>query len=160
MNLLGNVQSPVENHDLVPSLQHIVTCRPHSRLPKCDDLLIVQIYSNPVNRMLTAPSSVQAEMSKVFHSSHRPIWHSSEQQVSTVHISSSRTTSMDNRCSEHKLVRSHSIRLPFNGTPSQGDLGEPICNCFRILIATGSPGMPRIWDLVQLLMEIPVHLPV
>ena len=33
------------------------------------------------------------------------------------------------------------------------------CNCHIVLIAPGGPGMPRFWDLVQLLMEIPLLLP-
>ena len=34
------------------------------------------------------------------------------------------------------------------------------CNCLIILIAPGWPGMPWFWDLVQLLTEIPLQLPV
>ena len=42
-----------------------------------------------------------------------------------LYISRSRPTSMENRWCEHKLVGSHSIRLPSNSTslrPSEGDL--------------------------------------
>ena len=33
------------------------------------------------------------------------------------------------------------------------------CNCIIILIASGWPGIPRFWDLVQLSTEIPLCLP-
>ena len=36
--------------------------------------------------MVTAPSGVQVDLLKMVHSSHRPFCHSSEPQVSTVHI--------------------------------------------------------------------------
>ena len=38
--------SPVENQDLVPSLQNIITCQAHSRMPKCDGQLVVQVESD------------------------------------------------------------------------------------------------------------------
>ena len=111
--------------DMVSSLQNIITCQAHSRVPKCDSGLLVQVNSDLINRMITTPSGVPGDLSKVVHSSYRPICHSSEPQHSTVHISSSRPTSMENRWCEHKLVGSHSIRLPSNSTslrPSEGDL--------------------------------------
>ena len=57
---------PAETCDLVPSLQNIIMCQTHSRVPKCDGRLIVQIKSDPINRMVTAPSGVQAGLSKWF----------------------------------------------------------------------------------------------
>ena len=64
----------------------------------------IQIFadvSDHINRVVTAPSGVQTDPSKVVHSSYRPICHLSEPQGSAVHIPSSRPTSMDNRCSKH-----------------------------------------------------------
>ena len=97
---------PVENHDLVS---------------ECDGRPTVQVKPSPVNRMVTASADVQTDLSLVIHLSCRLICHSSEPQNSTVHVSSPRPECLGHRCSKHKLVRSHSISLPSNGTPSQGD---------------------------------------
>ena len=112
--LSRGVCSPVENNDLVSSLQDIFTCQAHSRVPEHDGRLLVQVNSNPINRMGTSPSGVQAHLSKVVHSSHRPICHSSEPQGSTMYISSFRPISFEHRCPDHRLVRSHSLCLPSN----------------------------------------------
>ena len=77
-----------------------------------------------------------------------------------VHISSPRPTCLRHRCSEHKLVGSHSLWLPSHGSPSQGDKKIKQSNCLIILIAPGWPGMPWFWDLLQLSTEIPLQLPV
>ena len=53
--------------------------------------------------------------------SRRSVCHSSEPQSSTLHIASPRPKCLGHRCSEHKLVGSHSLCLPFHGSPSQGD---------------------------------------
>ena len=71
--------------------------------------------------MVTASAGVQTDLSKVVHSSCRSICHSSQPQNSIVCISSPRPTCLGHRCSEHKLVRSHCLCLPYHGSPSQGD---------------------------------------
>ena len=56
------------------------------------------------------------------HSTEWPlICHSSEPQRSTVRISCPRPKCLGHRCSEHKLDGSHCLRLPSDGSPSQGD---------------------------------------
>ena len=49
------------------------------------------------------------------------ICHSSEPQTPTVRVSSPRPECLGHRCSKHKLVRSHSLCLPSNSSPLQGD---------------------------------------
>ena len=100
----GDVRSPVEDHDLVPSLPDNLTSQTHSRVPKCDGRPSLQIESSPVNRMVTASAGVQTDLSQVVHSSCRSIFHSSEPQSSTLRISSPRPKCLGHRCSEHKLV--------------------------------------------------------
>ena len=90
----------------------------------------------------------------------RLICHSSEPQPSTVRISCPRPKCLGHRCSEHKLDGSHCLRLPSDGSPSQGDPKIRQCYCLIIVIAPGWPGMPWFWDLVQLSTEIPLQLPV
>ena len=72
--------------------------------------------------MVSASAGVQTDLSQVVHPSCGSICHSSEPQTSTVRVSSPRPKCLGHRCSKHKLVGSHSLCLPFNGSPSQGDL--------------------------------------
>ena len=61
----GDVRSPVENHDLVPSLPDNPKSQTHSRMSECDGRPI-QVKPNPVNRMVTASAGVQTVLSKWF----------------------------------------------------------------------------------------------
>ena len=80
----GNVHSPVEDHDLVPSLPDNLKSQTHSRVSECDGRPSVQVEPSPVNRMVTASAGVQTDLSLVVHSSFRSICHSPEPQSSTV----------------------------------------------------------------------------
>ena len=55
-SLSRDVRPSMENHELVSSIQNIATCQTHSRVPKCDRGLPVQINSNSVNRVVSTPS--------------------------------------------------------------------------------------------------------
>ena len=86
----GDVRSPVENHDLVPSLQDSIKSQTHSRMSECDGRPTVHVKPKPVNRMVTASAGVQTDLSQVVHPSCRSVCHSSEQQTATVRVSSPR----------------------------------------------------------------------
>ena len=120
----GDVCSPVENHDLVPSLQDNIKSWTHSRVSECDGRPTVKVKPGPVNRMVTASAGVQTDLSQVVHPSCRSICHSSEPQTATVRVSSSRPECLGHRWSEHKRVGSHCLCLPSYGSPSQGDLKD------------------------------------
>ena len=120
-SLSRDVCSPVEDHDLVPSLSHNIESQTHSRVPECDGQPSVQVKPSAVNRMVTASAGVQTDLSQVVHSSCRSICHSSEPQSSTLGISSPRSKCLGHTCSEHKLDGSHCLCLPYDGSPSQGD---------------------------------------
>ena len=80
-NSLGrDVHSPLEDHDLVPSLPDNLKSQTHSRVSECDGRPSVQVEPSPVNRMVTASEGVQTDLSQVVHSSCRSICHSSEPQ--------------------------------------------------------------------------------
>ena len=71
-----DVHSPVEDHDLVPSLPDNIKCQTHSRVSECDGQPSVQVESSAVNRIVTASAGVQTDLSQVVHSSCRPFCHS------------------------------------------------------------------------------------
>ena len=120
-SLSRDVCSPVEDHDMVPSLSHNIKSQTHSRVSECDGRPSVQVEPRAVNRMVTASAGVQTDLSKVVHSSCRSIFHSCEPQTSTVHTSSPRPKCLGHRCSEPKLDGSHCLCLPSDGSPSPGD---------------------------------------
>ena len=115
------VCSPVEDYDLMPSLSHNIKSQTHSRVSECDGRPSVRVQPSAVNRMVTASAGVQTDLPKVFHTSCRPICHSSDPQTFTVRISCPRPKGLGHRCSEHKLDGSHCLCLPSNGSPSQSD---------------------------------------
>ena len=104
--LNGDVCTPVENHDLVPSFSHDIESQAHSRVPECDGRPTFQVKSGTVDRMVTTSTGVQTDLPKVFHSPRGPICHSSEPQASTVRFSYPRPEGLGHRCSKHRLDRS------------------------------------------------------
>ena len=155
-SLSRDMCSPVEDHDLVPSLSHNIESQTHSWVPECDGRPSVQVEPSAVNRMVTASAGIQTDLPNVVHTSCRLICHSSEPQTSTVHISYPRPKCLGHRCSEHKLDGSHCLCLPSDGSPSQGDPKNQAMLLPDIVIAPGWPGMPWFWELVQLSTEVPL----
>ena len=120
-SLSRDVYSPVEDHDLVPSLPHNIESQAHSRVPECDGQPTVQVQPSAVNRMVSAPTGVQTDLPEVVHTSCRLICHSPEPQAPTVRVSYPRPKGLGHRCSKHKLEQPHGLCLPPYGSPSQGD---------------------------------------
>ena len=121
-NTLGrDVCSPVEDHDLVPSLSHNIESQAHSRVPECDGRPPIQVQPSAVNRMVSAPTGLQTDLPEVVHTSCRLICHSPEPQTPSIRVSYPRPKGLGHRCSEHKLDQPHSICVPSYGSPSQGD---------------------------------------
>ena len=120
-SLSRNMCSPVEDHDLVPSLPHNIESQAHSRVPECDGRPTVQVQPSAVNRMVSASAGVQTDLPEVVHTSCRLICHSPEPKTSTVRISCPRQKGLGHRCSKHKLDEPHGLCLPSYGSPSQGD---------------------------------------
>ena len=70
------MRSPVEDHDLGPSLRHNIESQARSRVPECDGRPTVQVQPSAVNRMVSAPTGVQTDLPEVVHTSCRLICHS------------------------------------------------------------------------------------
>ena len=51
-SLSGDVCSPVEDHDMMPSLSHNIESQTHSRVSECDVRPSVQVEPSSVNRMV------------------------------------------------------------------------------------------------------------
>ena len=135
----GDVHSPVEDHDLVPSLPDNAKSQTHSRVSECDGQPPVQVEPSSVNRMVTASVGVQTDLSQVVHSSCRSICHLPEPQSSTVRVSSPRAKCFGYRCSEHKLVGSRCLCLPSHGSPQ----GDPKSHAMQLPDHRSSPRLAR-----------------
>ena len=120
-SLSGDVCTPVEDHDLVPSFSHNIESQAHPRVSECHGRSTVQVEPGTVHRMVTTSTGVQTDLPKVVHSPRGPICHSSEPQAPTVCVSYPRPEGLGHRCSKPKLDGSHGLCLPSNGSPSQGD---------------------------------------
>ena len=151
-SLSGDVRSPVEDHDLVPSLPDNIKSQTHSRVSKCDGRLSVQVKPSPVNRMFKQICLKRFTPHVDLFATH--LNHKVPLYVSPVPDQKY----LGHRCSEHKLVRSHC--LPSHSSPSQGDPKNQAIQLPDHFIAPGWLGMPWFWDLVQLSTEIPLQLPV
>ena len=139
-SLSGDVCSPVEDHDMVPSFSHNIESQTHSRLSQCDGRPSVQVQPSSVERMVTTSTGLQADPS--------------------IRVSYPRPKGLGYRCSKHKLDGSHCLCLPSNGSPSQGD---PKNQAMPLPDHTNSPRLAR--DALVLgpstaLTEIPLQLPV
>ena len=61
----------MEDYELVPSLPDNLKSQTHSRVSECDGRPSVQVEPSPINRMVTASTGVQTDLSQVAHSSCR-----------------------------------------------------------------------------------------
>ena len=138
--LSGDVCTPVENHDLVPSFSHHIESQAHCRVPECDGRPTFQVESGTVDRMVTTSTGAQTDLPKVVHSPRGPICHSSEPQASTVRVPYPRPKGLGHRCSKHRLDGSHCLCLPSNGSPSQGD---PKNRAMQLSDHSNSPRLAR-----------------
>ena len=90
-------------------------------IPGCDGRPPIQVQPSAVDIMVTASTGVQTDLPEVVHSSCGPVCHSSEPQTPSLCVPNPRPKGLGHRCSEHKLVGSHCLCLPSDGSPSQGD---------------------------------------
>ena len=153
----GDVRSPVENLDLVPSLPVNPKSQTHSRMSECDGRPI-QVKPNPVNRMVTASAGVQTVLSK---------WFTPCVDLFATHLTEPLYVSPvpDQNAYDIDALNINWMFLTAYAYPHMALFHRVIqkfrqCNCLIIVITPGWPGMPRFWDLVQLSTEIPCQLPV
>ena len=159
-SLSRDVRSPVEDHDMVPSLSYNIKSQTHSRVSECNGRPSIQVEPSTVDRMVTASAGVQTDLSKVVHSSCRSICHSPEHKL-PLYVSP---------VPDPKAWNIDALNINWTGLtaytyPLTALLHRVIqkirqCHCLIIVIAPGWPGMPWFWDLVQLSTEIPLQLPV
>ena len=155
INKQGDVRSPVEDHDMVPSLPDNIESQTHSRVSECDGDLLSR--SNQVQ------STEWSLHPQVFHQICQK-WFTPPVNLFATHLN-------------HKLPLCvspvpdpNALNIIWTGLtayayPPMALLHRVIqkfrqCHCLIIIIAPGWPGMPWFWDLVQLSTEIPLQLPV
>ena len=148
--------SPVEDHDLVPSLPDNLKSQTHSRASECNGRPSVQVKPSPVNRMVTAFAGVQTDLSQVVHSSWRSICHNLPLYVSPV---------PDQNAWDIDAQNINWSGLTAYAYPPTALL-QRVIQKFRqsqLPDHCNSPRLARdalVLDLVQLSTEIPLQLPV
>ena len=151
--------TPVEDHDLVPSLPVNVKSQTHSSESECDDRPYVQVEPSPINRMVTASASVQTDLSQVVHSSCRSFTTSLNHRV-PLYVS----PVPDQNVWDIDALNINWSGLTAYAYPPMALLHRVIqirqSSCLITVIAPGWPGMPWFSDLVQLSTEIPLQFPV
>ena len=140
-SLSRDVRSPVEDHDLVPSLPDNLKSQTHSRMSECDGQPSVQVEPSAVNRMVTASTGVQTDLSKVVHPSCRSICHSSEPQTLTYVSPVPNQNAWD--IDAINITWSGLTAYAYPPTALLHRVIQKIrkCNCLIIVIAPSWPGM-------------------
>ena len=156
--LSGDVRTPVENHDLVPSLSHNIESQAHSRVPECDGRPTVQ-----VNQVQSTEWSLHPQVFKQISQ----WWFTPHMDLFTTHLNHKLPLSPipDPKAWDIDALNINWTGLTAYASPPTALLHKVIqkirqCHCLIIVIAPSWPGMPWFWDLVQLSTEIPLQLPV
>ena len=158
--LSGDVCTPVENRDLVPSFSHHIESQAHSRVSECDGRPTFQVESGTVDRMVTTSTGVQTDLPRWF-TPHVDLFATYLNHKLPLYVS----PIPDPKAWDIDALNINWTGLTAYAYPPTARLHRVIqkirqCNCLIILIAPGWPGMPWFWDLVQLSTEIPLQLPV
>ena len=160
-NTLGrDVCSPVEDHDLVPSLSHNIESQAHSRVPECDGRPAIQS-----NQVQSTEWSLHPQVFKQICQK----WFTPHVDLFATHLNHKLPLYVspipDPKAWDIDALNINWTNLTAYAYPPTALLHKVIqkirqCQCLIIVIAPGWPGMPWFWDLVQLSTEIPLQLPV
>ena len=158
-SLSRDVHSPVENHDLVPSLPHNIESQAHSRVPERDGRPTVQVQVQPTEWSLHP--QVFKQICQKWFTPHVDLFATHLNHKLPLYVS----PIPDPRAWDIDALNIDWTNLTAYAYPPTALLHKVIqkikqCHCLIIVIAPGWPGMPWFWDLVQLSTEIPLQLPV
>ena len=158
-SLSRDVRSPVENHDLVPSLPYNIESQAHSRVNVMADLL------SRSNQVQSTEWSLHPQVFKQICQK----WFTPHVDLFATHLNHKLPLYVspipDPRAWNIDALNINWTNLTAYAYPPTALLHKVIqkikqCHCLIIVIAPGWPGMPWFWDLVQLSTEIPLQLPV
>ena len=153
------MRSPVEDHDLVPSLPDNLVSQTHSRVSECADLL------SRSNQVQSTEWSLHPQVFKQISQK----WFTPHVDLFATHLNHKLPLYVspipDPKAWDIDALNINWMGLTAYAHPPTALLHRVIqkirqCHCLIIVIAPGWPGMPWFWDLVQLSTEIPLQLPV
>ena len=158
--LSRDVRSPVEDHDLVPSLPHNIETR---HIPGC--LNVMADLLSRSNQVQSTEWSLHPQVFKqICHK-----WCTPHVDLFATHLNHKLPLYVspipDPRAWDIDALNINWTNLTAYAYPPTALLHKVIqkirqCHCLITIIAPGWPGMPWFWDLVQLSTEIPLQLPV
>ena len=148
-SLSRGVCSPVEDHDLVPTLSHNQESQTHSRV------------SEVMTDLLSRSNQVHKQICQKWFTPHVDLFATHLNHKLPLYVS----PVPDPKAWEIDALNINWTGLTAYAYPPTALLHRVIqkirqCYCLIIVIAPGWPGMPWFWDLMQLSTEIPLQLPV
>ena len=156
-SLRRDVCSPMEDHDLVPSLSHNTESQTHSRVSVMVDLLS---RSNQVQSTEWSLSpQVLKQICKNWFTPHIDLFATHLNHKLQLYVSP---------VPDPKAWDIDALNINWTGLTAYAYPPTALhrviqkirqCYCLIIVIAPGWPGMSWFWDLVQLSTEIPLQLP-
>ena len=159
-SLSGDAHTPVEDHDLVPSLSHNIKSQTHCRVSECD--------GRPLSRSNQVQSTEWSLHPQVFKQICRR-WFTPRVDRFATHLNHKLPLYVslipDPNAWDIDALNINWEGLTAYAYPPTALLHRVIqkirqCHCLIILITPDWPGMPWFWDLVQLSTEVPLQLPV
>ena len=152
----GDVPSPVEDHDLVPSLPDNLKSQTHSSVSECDGRPSVEVEPSPVNRH----PQVFKQICQKWFTPHVDLFATRLNHKLPLYVS----PVPDQNAWDIDALNINWSGLAAYAYPPMALLHRVIqkikqSSCLIIVIAPGCPGTPWFWDLVQLSTEIPLQLP-
>ena len=141
---------------MVSSLSHNIKSQTYSRVSECDGRPPVQVEPSTVNRMVTASKQICQR------------WFTPHVDLFATHLNHKLPLYVspvpDPNARDIDAMNKNWMGLTAYAYPPTALLHRVIqkirqCHCLIIVIAPGWPGIPWLWDLVQLSTEIPLQLP-
>ena len=116
---------PLETAFLVQSQTDSSKGQAHSGKAECDSRQIVQEHSGYSDRMVPPAGSLRPLMCQVAHSSSGSLCNKVQSQTTQVCVPSTRSTSMESRCSQPELGEYGCLRVPSCVSFGQGGIQDP-----------------------------------
>ena len=159
-SLSRDVCSPVEDHDLVPSLSYNIESQTHSRVSECDGRPSVQVEPVQSTEWSLHPQVFKQICQKWF-TPHVDLFATHLNHKLPLYVS----PVPDPNAWDIDALNINWTGLTAYAYPPTALIHRVIqkirqCYCLIIVKAPGWPGMPWFWDLVQLSTEIPLQLTV
>ena len=145
--------SNMENPQLVSPEQNHTQSKTCTGLTQCDSGRPLKEEPDPINRVVPVSTDFQTNFQTLGESPSGPVHNQPEQKTSYICLSDSRSSGLGSRCPQHPMGKSSCLHLFSHCPAAQG------CTKTSITNMQDNSDSPRLWDLVELSLDIPRQLP-